>query len=160
MDKPFSELSNTYETIYDSVKPQIYVESLLTPVDTLKEYKVWCFNGEPLLIQIQLKVDGFERSKFYDLNWVECPCEVYYPTPSPSVPAPKCLHQLVELSKTLSKGFPFVRVDLHVSGDNGITFSELTFHPGGGRIRFYPREYDFELGTLLDCLVWDFVPYE
>lgn len=144
--KPFSQISHTYETIYDSIEPKIFAEALLTPLVTLQEYKIWCFQGEPALIQVSARLQGIERFKFYDLDWKDCEFSVYHKNTDFAVQRPPCLDKLIDLARRLSQGFPFVRVDLNVSEDFGITFGELTFHPGGGRLRFFPREFDFSLG--------------
>lgn len=148
ISQPYSALSSSYENIYDSIKPKIFVEKLLTPLETLQEYKIWCFNGQPHYIQVSAEVSGRERFKFYDLDWNDCEFRVYHEGSCVNFHRPDCVNELVSLAQKLSSGFPFVRVDLHVSEDSGITFSELTFHPGGGRIRFFPREFDFKLGEL------------
>lgn len=144
--KPFSEQSNTYESIYDGIRPKLFVEALLTPVETLQEYKIWCFHGEPALIQVSSMIEGEERFKFYDLEWKDCGFNVYHKNTRFIVERPFCFNALIELAKKLSENFHFVRVDLNVSEDFGITFGELTFHPGGGRLRFFPAQYDFILG--------------
>ena len=50
-----------------------------------------------------------------------------------------------EIAANLSKGFPFVRVDLY-SIDGKIYFSEFTFFSDAGYQRFYPEKWDLILG--------------
>jgi hypothetical protein len=53
---------------------------------------------------------------------------------------------MLEMARTLSKGFPHVRVDLYnVKGK--IYFGELTFYDGSGYFSFDPDEFDYELGA-------------
>ena len=59
---------------------------------------------------------------------------------------------MVTVASELCRGFDHVRVDLYnVNGK--IYFGELTFTNGGGYEPIYPREMDFELGSLwnLSC---------
>jgi hypothetical protein len=56
------------------------------------------------------------------------------------------LEKMVEISKELSKGFPFIRVDLYSPGDR-IVFGELTFYPEAGFCIFQPEDYDLILGN-------------
>ena len=53
---------------------------------------------------------------------------------------------MIQLAECLSKGISFVRVDLY-SIDNKIYFSEFTFSPCGGMMRFDPEQWDGILGS-------------
>ena len=53
-----------------------------------------------------------------------------------------------ELSKILSKGITFLRVDFYEI-EGRIYFSELTFYPCSGFIPFEPEEYDKIIGDML-----------
>ena len=143
VSQTYSECSHTYECIYDETPAKVFAEELLEPLETYREYKFWCFNGNPEFIQLQaggayhvFKPEG-RKADF----------AVFNPIAQKDVNPPKCLNELIALAKALAKGFDFVRVDLVTSGEDRITFSELTFHPGGGRVRFYPRSKDFDLGA-------------
>ncbi len=55
---------------------------------------------------------------------------------------------MLEIAKTLSKDFDFVRVDLYnVKGK--IYFGELTFSSASGMERPTIKEYNYKLGKLL-----------
>lgn len=54
---------------------------------------------------------------------------------------------MLEMASTLSKGFPFVRVDLYEVG-NTPYFGEMTFTPGAGYNDDYPEEFQKKLGDL------------
>ena len=56
---------------------------------------------------------------------------------------------MIEISKTLSKDFPFIRVDLY-QFSNKVLFGELTFHPEGGFGFIKPDSYDYLWGSKLD----------
>ena len=56
---------------------------------------------------------------------------------------------MIKIAQVLSKGHPFLRVDLY-SLNNHIYFSELTFYPTGGYIPFEPEEWDKKLGDLIE----------
>jgi hypothetical protein len=62
--------------------------------------------------------------------------------------ARKKLDKMIEISKKLSKQFPFVRCDLYDCRGK-VYFGELTFYPGKGTERFYPRKADMDIGSML-----------
>ena len=61
---------------------------------------------------------------------------------------PHHIDELIAAARKLSRGFPFVRVDLY-SIRQGVIFGEMTWCPGGGLSRFSPDSYDLELGQAL-----------
>jgi len=114
------------------------------------DYKFFIFNGEPKFMHVSKGcLEKLEvKHSYFD--------EFGNPAPFGRVGRPKIenfkmsykFDQLKELSIKLAKDFPFVRVDwLLVDGE--IYFSELTFTPGGGLIKFDPPEFNKVLG---DCL--------
>lgn len=56
---------------------------------------------------------------------------------------------MLEVSRKLAEGFPFVRVDLY-NLNGKILFGEMTFYPGDGRTDFSPDEYNKTIGDLLE----------
>jgi len=138
---------------YKNIKPRIICEELL--VDELQgeliDYKIMCFNGEPrcLFLCLERRSDDGLKVDFYDLDWNPLPFERHYPRSNQTIQKPTCLDEMLELSKTLSKGIPFVRVDFYIVNDQ-IKFGELTFFPGSGMEEFTPESYDCLLGSWLD----------
>ena len=66
--------------------------------------------------------------------------------PSVQIDRPKDLELLLDLSKKLSEGIPYLRVDFYING-KGLWFGELTFFPGSGFERFDPDSFDYEIGS-------------
>ena len=52
---------------------------------------------------------------------------------------------MLDICRNLSKGIPFVRVDLYYV-NHRIYFSELTFSPGSGFAKFEPAEWERRIG--------------
>ena len=138
---------------YKNVNPRIICEELL--VDELQgeliDYKIMCFNGEPrcLFLCLERRSEDGLKVDFYDLDWNPLPFERHYPRSNRTIQKPTCLNEMLELSKTLSKGIPFVRVDFYIVNDQ-IKFGELTFFPGSGMEEFTPESFDYLLGSWLD----------
>ena len=156
MNEVYGNLS--VEPHYALIKPSIIAEELLdcTKQDiissSLIDYKVWCFNGEPLYIWVTYDRNSegtSAKSAMYDTNWISRPEKLVY-TPNftkalQDVPKPKCFNELLEIASKLSEGHPQVRVDLYVVNDH-CYFGEMTFTSFGGLIQVYSKEMLLELG--------------
>ena len=122
------------EVNYKFIKPKILIEKYL---DTNQgflpyDYKFYCFNGEPVCCLVMVGRDLEMHAAFVDLNYELIQINNKYSVRDFEVPdKPECFEEMVRIARKLSKGFPFVRVDLY--DNNGkVIFGELTFTPAGG----------------------------
>ena len=139
---------------YKGLKPRIIAEEFIeTPNDIpLTSYKFHCFNGEPRFIMVEQGLLGNNslRLGFYDLSFKELPFKrPNRKSLSTYVVMPSNFHQMIEISKELSKDSPFIRVDLY-SIKGRIYFSELTLYPVAGYVWYEPVEWNEKIGNLLD----------
>ncbi|MBQ4281781.1 MAG: hypothetical protein II753_06770, partial [Spirochaetales bacterium] len=66
------------------------------------------------------------------------------------VTIPDNIGEMLDIAGTLSKGHPFIRVDLY-NVEGKIYFSELTFFSYGGFLEFFPdRSWDLKIGDYLE----------
>lgn len=99
-----------------------------------EDFKIYCYDGVPLyfLVCCDRKESGQADYYYFDTNWRFLP----FDTKNQILPEgieinrPECLDLLISYSKTLSEGFPFVRVDFYIIGGK-VYFGELTFTPCG-----------------------------
>ena len=120
------------------------------------EYVVFCFNGKPKLISVELDYtnsDGSIKKEFtrntYDTDWNIVPVNMGRPfDASKVVEKPKFLDTILEISSALSSEFLFARVDFYDRGDR-LFIGEITFIPQGGGGRITPEHYDDLLGSWL-----------
>lgn len=136
---------------YKNVKPRIIAEKYLSNNDgQLTDYKVHCFNGIPKIILVcknRFSNDGMTEN-FYTENWR--PIEVHRPgVKKGKIEKPLNLDEMLELSKKLSVGIPFLRCDYY-DVNNKLYLGELTFFPSSGLKPFVPESYDYEFGAWLD----------
>lgn len=136
---------------YKNIKPRIIAEKYMVDESgwQLKDYKVFCFNGEPQFVEVDYDRYVGHKLNVYDLNWNYI--DFYMTSPndaSVEIPKPKCLNKMIELAKVLSRGLINVRVDFYSIGER-LYFGELTLTPGSGHIDFHPKEYDILLGKKL-----------
>lgn len=66
---------------------------------------------------------------------------------------PSKFDEMLEISRKLSSGTPFLRVDLYEINGR-VYFGELTFYPCAGMMPFDPPEADLLVGNMLDLTSW------
>ena len=144
---------STLELQYKNIKPKIICEKYMKDESgELKDYKIFCFNGEPKIIQVNYGRFTDSKKNLYDIEWNYVPVAMTYPTdPNVIINKPNNLKEMLTLAKTLSKDYPFVRVDFY-SIEGKTYFGELTFTPAMGLGKFEPEEFDFEMGSWLELL--------
>ena len=111
------------------------------------DYKFFCFNGEPLFIQVDLDRFGGHSRLFFDTSWNKQDFELHYCGTKKTIEPPLYLNTMVELARKLSADFTFVRVDFYALPR--VVFGEMTFYPGNGSEEFRPFEWDSKLGQLI-----------
>ncbi len=137
---------------YKDVKPRILAEEYLeNGSEGLHDYKLFCFNGEPLYINyVSGRMDeNATEEAFYDTDWNVQPFLLHHPMVSQPVPKPACLGQLVAFSRELAKGTVISRIDFYVLQDGRIKFGEVTPYPLGGMEVFKPYEWNRKMGDLV-----------
>ena len=86
------------------------------------------------------------KKNIYTTEWKLCDFSFNYPAhPEIEIPKPAMLQEMLELSKKLAVGEPYIRTDFYCIG-NKIYFGELTFFPASGYGSFKPDNVDYELG--------------
>ena len=142
-----------FEYQYKNIEPRIIIEPYLS--DNMRDYKFFCFNGTPKFLYISDDSSDHKKMRLTFVGfkkWTRLPFfrkEYRQHDKKPGLKKPSKLDEMIEISKKLSKGIPFVRVDMYQIEDK-VYFSELTFHPGDGRIYVHPREWNIKLGDMLD----------
>lgn len=136
------------ETQYRFINKKIIIEEYLG--DDLITYRVCCFQGEPKLIYVMTEEQGKNYIDYFDINWnkLDYRWKGRVPDPTP-LQKPEMLKEMLEVAESLSKGFPFVRIDLYeVNGR--IYLSEFTFVPAGGIMKFESTKTARLLGSWID----------
>jgi hypothetical protein len=135
------------ERPYRNCPPCIVVEKHLgdlAPGD-VRDYKFFCFGGEPRYVQVDVDRYGDHRQAFYDMEWNKHRFRQLYPAFEGTMERPADLEEMQSVARKLSAGLPFARIDLFNHAGR-VWFGEITFHPHGGFAPFFPPEYDIRLG--------------
>lgn len=136
---------------YKDIKPCIIVEKLLLDKneDIPFDYKVYCFNGKAKMIAIDLDRNKNTKARnWYDMDWQKQ--DIFWNTKGDDrvMEKPLFFDEMIELSEKLAKNFLFIRVDWY-NIDGNLFAGELTLHPGGGMVPFYPEKWENTLGSYL-----------
>ena len=140
------------EMPYKDIKPRIIAEQYMEDhVDgELRDYKFFCFDGEPKAMFIASERDtGYVKFDYFDLEFNHLDIKQKYPNSDKKIRKPETFEQMIELSKKLSKGFPHVRVDFY-EVDGELYFGELTFYHFSGFMPFQPEKWDRIFGTWIN----------
>lgn len=137
------------EWSYKNVTPRIICEKYMVDESgkELKDYKVFCFNGSPKIIQVDFNRFKGHKRNLYDTDWNYIHASIQEPTdPNTVIKKPEKLDKMLELARLLSKDFAHVRVDFYSINDR-IYFGEMTFYHGAGFQKFTPESLGVKMGN-------------
>ena len=150
--------TNSFASYYYGVQPKVYVEEYLKEAeDSPDDYDIFCFHGEPKFIYVKtahfnngINTEGYPVS-FYTTDWKYMNVK-YREFPSiADLKRPPHLSEMLEISRKLSKEFPFVRVDFFENGGK-LYIAEFSFAPWAGLRPYEPETLDYEMGKWLDIV--------
>lgn len=135
---------------YKNTTPRIIAEQYMEDESgyELKDYKFFCFDGEPKCCQVIAGRKDVMTVDFFDKDWNHLPFHEprIYPYSWELVSRPQSYENMWKLAQKLSANQPFLRVDFYnINGQ--IYFGELTFFPTSGMGGFDPEEWDYTFGN-------------
>ena len=143
----FSELQ------YRNMEQKIIVEEYLGDPDGLppEDYKFYCFHGKAYCVMLCVgREEGWPKFYFFDrdFNLMRINRDSVNAPEGFSLPKPEGLDEAFAVADRLSKGFPFVRVDLYVT-EQGVRFGEMTFTPAAALDNKRLPETDLLFGSMM-----------
>lgn len=147
--------TNSFANYYYRVKPKVYIEEYLEEAD---DYDVLCFHGEPRFVYVKTEHfnNGINREvgypmSFYTTDWKYIDAKYKEIPTQKDINKPPHLEEMLEISRKLSKEFPFVRVDFFENGGK-LYIAEFSFAPWAGLRAYEPEAMDYEMGKWLDIV--------
>jgi hypothetical protein len=138
---------------YKKIKSRIICEQFISPdgVSTPIDYKFFCFHGVPKIIQVDTNRFTNHGRLTLDTNWNKVPFVIdpQYVKENLQIEKPGNLDEMLAISKKLSQGFKFIRIDLY-SVNTKIYFGEMTFYQLAGYENITPYEYNEWMGSLIN----------
>ncbi|MEF1200556.1 ATP-grasp fold amidoligase family protein [Vibrio owensii] len=135
---------------YKGLKKSVLFEQMLSNGSDLpNDYKIHCFNGVSgdfiQILELHSGRFGEHVQVFFDSNLNPLNIKKQTEFEDFKLNDKELILQVFELSKRLSTGFNYVRVDWYIS-DGNIFFGEMTFTPGNAISNFEPVDWDYKLG--------------
>lgn len=148
----FNHYYNFYEWGYKNTTSTIVCEEFLGDWGSVRDYKFFCFNGEPRFVYVSNEFDSEKKHidmDYLNLDWSPTGyVRKSYKPPASPFDKPRHLDLMIDLSRRLSGPFPFVRVDFF-EVDDILKIAELTFYPAAGYGAFEDISQDREIGDML-----------
>ncbi|MGZ0018241.1 ATP-grasp fold amidoligase family protein [Nitrosomonas sp. wSCUT-2] len=135
--------TNSYDDIgrernYRLLKPSVICEEVIASQADVRDYKIFCFHGEPNLIQVDIDRHSNHKRRLYTQDWYPLP--FCYNKPLAEIePRPEGLDHALELAKCVASYFDFIRVDTYLI-DGRVYLGELTNIPENAHGRFDNNE--------------------
>ena len=139
------------EWFYGIIKPRIIIEDYIESTDDnqLRDYKVFCFNGEPKLIRVDTDRFTDHKDSIFDTEWnLLKDKHMGHGCGNRVIKKPEKLKELLNYARIFSKPFLHARVDFYITRDR-IIFGEITFTNGAGFDRFSSHDFDVQIGNYL-----------
>ncbi len=125
------------EVNYKLLKPKVIVEPLIFDKENVEDFKIFCWQGVPKLIQVDVDRYIDHRRHLFDVRWNQQDYSIGEPRSNRNIPKPDNLAEMLALAGKLSAGFDFVRIDLY-SDSRSCLVGEITNCHGNARHRFIP----------------------
>lgn len=145
----------TCQPHYSRIKPLILAEEFLIDCETAKankslvDYKFYCINGRPMYVMVMTDREPnthMMKVGVFDMSWNvhnEFVSDIHE-TADNDIKQPSSFTLMQQMAATLSKPFPFVRVDFYEINGKPI-FGEMTFTPG---FDTFTQAFQVELGKV------------
>lgn len=114
--------NKTREKNYRYLKPAIIVEPNI--LNNIKDYKVFCYKGEPRFIIVESERFSNHKRNVYDLNWNHI--NIAWNFPQGDIEScPKNIGKIIDLAAIISNYFESIRIDFFIKEEE-VYVGELT----------------------------------
>lgn len=143
--------TSPYETAreknYAFLRHRLICEPMLSSGTKTRDYKFFCFKGQPRLIQVDSDRQDQHKRNLYTSKWE--PMQLSYNFPIGSwEEAPPQLEQMLNAARKLSEPFEFVRVDFFIDEERYYV-GELTHCPESAHGCFADKNSEKKFSKLL-----------
>lgn len=136
---------------YNDIEPKIIVEEYIEGLDSTRlpiDYKIHCFNGEPVFTLCCVNREEKLKLAVYDNNWYKVDAITDKYSTDNIIEKPKDYDNMLKIARDLSKPFKILRVDFYELNQKAL-LGELTYTPAAGRPNYFKEEFDVSMGELV-----------
>lgn len=133
---------------YKNVPKRIIAEELLEEkTGDLRDYKFYCFNGEPKVLLIASNRYTSHNFDYFDMDFNKLPIKSAMGPNNPKVTdKPICFERMKDIAKRLSANYPHIRIDLYEC-NNRVYFGEMTLYDSSGFDNLSSDEWNLKFGS-------------
>lgn len=136
------------ERNYRNLQPRVFCEERIASEGDVRDYKIFCYRGEPRAIQVDVDRHSTHKRRLYTAEWSALPYT--YNKPLADVEErPARLAEALDYARTLARRFEFIRVDTYLSSDK-VYLGELTNVPENAHGRFENEDAERGFMRLLE----------
>ncbi len=136
---------------YKNVPPRIIAEKYMEDeTGELRDFKVFCFNGTPELVEVDYERFTDHQRNIYSTDWKLAEfSSLYRSNAEIDILKPQNLEEMLTIAAKLSQNMAEVRIDMYsISGRTYI--GEITFFHESGFGKISPEEWDGILGAWIE----------
>jgi hypothetical protein len=137
----------TRERNYKNLRPLVIAEEVVASSSDIRDYKVFCFRGQPKAIQVDVGRHVSHKRRMYTPDWEPLPYRYNKPL-AEREERPAQLEKALEIAARIAGYFEFIRVDFFILEDR-LFLGELTSVPENAHGRFESKEAELEFSRLV-----------
>ncbi|NTW32420.1 MAG: hypothetical protein HGB12_07325 [Bacteroidetes bacterium] len=135
------------ERNYKYLKPKIIVEPIVFDEKNPMDYKFYCYNGTPKIIQIDIDRYINHTRLYYNMKWELLNFSIIYPKSHKTIDKPKNIIEMIDIATSLCKYFNFVRIDIYSNGEHCMV-GEITHCAENASGRFIPKKSELYMSKI------------
>lgn len=136
-----------YKNVPKRIIAETYIEELS---GDLRDYKFYCFGGEPKVLLIASNRYTTHNFDYFDMDFNRLNITSAMGKNNPNITtAPATFEEMKYIAKELSKGYPHIRIDLY-SCNNNIYFGEMTLYDSSGFDNLNSDEWNLRFGSWIN----------
>lgn len=129
------------ERQYKNLAPKIIIEPIVADPKFLRDYKVFCYQGRPTVVQVDIDRYEDHRRLYFTSSFEELPFTTVYPRGAELIEKPEKWDMMMDIARKVSCPFRFCRVDFYIT--DSVFVGEITHHHESAYARFIPREDEY-----------------
>lgn len=130
------------------LQPKVIIEPLIFENTNLEDYKIFCHNGVPKIIQVDIDRYLSHTRLYFDAYWRSLDFSIIYPKSKKLMAKPNNLEAMLDIASKLSEAFTTIRIDLYSNGTE-VFVGEITNCSESANSIFLPKAAELDFSNIL-----------